>query len=278
VSTEPDVLARLVAYHDHIDVPHVDVDDDVRRGRRRVRRNRSLLTAGLAGAATVVLVTVSLLGTGAVTDRPQPVAPRPTQPAPSPTAGADWTGPLRHGATMPSVAMELDDRGRLVWTDGNDASAGGIDILAVGSEHSFGDGDRWTLDLREAPPRASTLDPSSQVIEYGVVLDADADGVADCQIGINNDAPNPGDFRVWVTNLRTGRTQTKVGPNYGYPVEFVHPDEQRADSMSFLFLGHVAEPCSALGTGVRFYAWSSFTEGGRVIAWDYAPDVGWIAP
>jgi hypothetical protein len=31
-------------------------------------------------------------------------------------------------------------------------------------------------------------------------------------IGISNDAPEPGDFRVWVTHLRTGASDEQIGP------------------------------------------------------------------
>ena len=33
------------------------------------------------------------------------------------------------------------------------------------------------------------VDPARNIIEYGVMIDAEEDGDADCHIGINNDAP-----------------------------------------------------------------------------------------
>src|SRR4051812_26538335 len=38
-------------------------------------------------------------------------------------------------------------------------------------------------------------------------------------------APPDGPFKIWVTNLATGKTATQVGGPYGEPVEFHHPDE-----------------------------------------------------
>lgn len=83
---------------------------------------------------------------------------------------------------------------------------------------------QWSLELGGTPPRASTLDPTQRIIEYGLVFDAEGDGVADCLVGINNDAQEPGDFRVWVANLRTGATDEQIGPPYGYPIDFSHPE------------------------------------------------------
>jgi hypothetical protein len=75
MNDELDVMSRLVDYHDHISAPSVPVADDVRRGRRRVRRNRGLLAGGAAlGLASVVAAMSLFAGEGAV-DRPQPADP-----------------------------------------------------------------------------------------------------------------------------------------------------------------------------------------------------------
>ena len=50
MNNELDVMSRLVDYHDHISAPSVPVADDLRRGRRRVRRNRGLLAGGWPSA------------------------------------------------------------------------------------------------------------------------------------------------------------------------------------------------------------------------------------
>ncbi len=51
MTDELDVLSRLVDYHDHIAPPMVPVADDVRRGRRRVRRNRGIVTGAVGPAS-----------------------------------------------------------------------------------------------------------------------------------------------------------------------------------------------------------------------------------
>jgi hypothetical protein len=198
---------------------------------------------------------------------------------PSPTPLREWTGPLRvESETMPLVVMVGNGNASdgSVWTDGQDAEVEWIDIGEVRS--GGGPRLRWSLELAGTPPRASTLDPAQRVIEYGVVLDGNADGIADCLIAINNDAPEPGDFRVSVTNLTTGATSDRVGPPYGFPIDFSHPDEQSGHPrhMTFFFLGGTA-PCEHPSMSVRFYAWASLTESGRVTAWDYAPDAAWLA-
>jgi len=187
---------------------------------------------------------------------------------------------------MPVRAESVDTAGAgraLGWDDGPDAAAEESDI---GLLH-FRDwnSDRvpdWSLQLLAAPPPASNLDPTQQVIEYGVVIDGDRDLTADCQIGINTDTPKAGDYRVWVTNLDTGVTTEQVGPPYGLPVEFFHPDEERefdpaASTVAFWFLqGRTQAPCAPFGKITAVYAWASVTEDGQVTAWDYAPDANWL--
>ena len=131
----------------------------------------------------------------------------------------------------------------------------------------------WRLMLAASPPKATTLDPSRTVISYGLTFETTGDAVADYVVGISNQACEAGDFRVWVTDLATGETTEQLGPPYGFPVEFAHPDEGEGAGMLFTFL-----PGSAVGgidLGTPFYAWASVEEDGEVVAWDYAPDAGW---
>jgi RNA polymerase sigma factor (sigma-70 family) len=79
---ELDVLNRLVDYHDHITPPMVPVTDDVRRGRRRVRRNRGIATGAMALGLAGVVLAASVITAGDRDARPAPASPSPT---PSPT-------------------------------------------------------------------------------------------------------------------------------------------------------------------------------------------------
>ena len=123
-------------------------------------------------------------------------------------------------------------------------------------------GSSWRFRLAARPPR----DPAGRVITYGVVVDGDGDHRADCQIGIDNDAPKRSGFHVWVTNLRTGGTEVQDGPPYGYPVEFAHPAEREeaAPVMNFGFLSGLRDPrpCDPFGDSPTYYVWSSVTEAG----------------
>ena len=80
---ESDLVTRLVDYHDHVAVPPVPVADDLRRGRRRVRRDRGLVAGGAAVALISVVAAVSVLAGESSVDRPQP-AETPTGPLSSP--------------------------------------------------------------------------------------------------------------------------------------------------------------------------------------------------
>ena len=77
MTDELEVLDRLVDYHDHIAPPLVPVGDDVRRGRRRVRRNRGIVAGAVAVAVAGVIVTASLI-TGGGRDAAPPAVPSPT--------------------------------------------------------------------------------------------------------------------------------------------------------------------------------------------------------
>jgi hypothetical protein len=144
----------------------------------------------------------------------------------------------------------------------------------------------WELRLAGKPPLAASLDPAQQVVSYGLVLETNGDGTPDFIVGISNDAPRRGQFRTWVTDVATGRSDVQVGPSYGYPVEFWHPDEwvdlgptgprdaAGPRDLRFTFLGDSAPPGAGLDS--RFFAWSTLTEAGRIVAWDYAPDNAWL--
>lgn len=140
----------------------------------------------------------------------------------------------------------------------------------------------WYIELAAAPPKAAGL-ARDELIAYGLLLEATGDGIADYVVGIDNEAPQPGDSHVWVTDLATGQTDEQVGgPPYGFPVEFSHPDERRPGdppgppTMVFTFLPGSA-PTNLSGWEMRFYAWASFTRNGDVVAWDYAPDSSWLS-
>lgn len=75
MNNELDVMRRLVEYHDHISVPPVPLPDDLHRGRCRVRRNRGLLTGGVALGLASVVAAVSLFTGERADDRPQPAGP-----------------------------------------------------------------------------------------------------------------------------------------------------------------------------------------------------------
>jgi hypothetical protein len=206
---------------------------------------------------------------------------------PTPPSPATWTGPVRADAGgMPVLSQSRD--AETGWADGRDAAVPWVDIRAI--HGGFQAASNWHIQLAGWPPRAEGLDPDQTVIAYGVVLDTNRDRVPDYEFGINNDAPEAGDFRVWVTDLAAGHTNEKVGPPYGFPVEFGHPDEQDPDdtmngqpfppTVNFLFLGSSrpsGPPEEVLPSDQwQFYVWATVTEGGEVVAWDYAPDSGWL--
>jgi hypothetical protein len=249
-----------------------------------------------------IVLTVALLTFAACASDTDPPGPSTTPAAeptsePSSTSTADpidasptWPGAVRADAAMPTLSRR-HARG---WTDPRDSTLDGIDIGLVSGEGreyngiavidgrnipSFSAG-AWSLELVARPPRIETLGATHRIIEYGLVIDTDGNRVPDCQIGINNDARQHGNypvFRVWVTNLRTGSSDEQVGGPYGYPVEFSHPSEAGSgNSMAFGFLGDQPARCDTFGPSATFYAYSSLIEDGEVTVWDFAPDAAWL--
>ena len=199
--------------------------------------------------------------------------PESVQVPPSP----GWTGPVSERG-VEVYPMASDEEGTPVWQDPADADDGWVDITTVGFpaiNQTY-----WRIQLAVEPPPVSELEPGTN-IAYGLVLDTSGDGVADHLVGIDNESPGPGAFRVWVTDLATGETRENTGPSYGLPIEFSHPGESLDDipgqppTMVFTFLSGSA-PAGLDPASVRFYAWASLTRDGEVTAWDYAPDTGWI--
>lgn len=242
---------------------------------------------GVLAPAVVALAMVPLLACSG--DPADPVDPgaAPATESPRVADGADemapagWEppAPLRPTTSRVVVRMGRDASGNVrPLLDPRDAAAPDIDITAVRDAQDFNGGSSWAFRLAARAPR----DPAGRVIAYGVVVDRDGDGDADCQIGIDNDSPTRGDFHVWVTNLRTRETTVRDGPPYGMPVEFAHPAE--ADSrdhppeMRFGFLVGLDRPapCDGLRRSSTFYVWSSVTQGGQVVARDFAPDTAWM--
>jgi len=192
----------------------------------------------------------------------------------------DWPAPVRGEPAGDAIVVPIQDEAREVIPDrlGDTGSAAHpwVDIREL-----RGSGVRITINLGSLPP---FLAPSEQWIAYGVVVDDDRDGTADRRFGIDNipsTAPENVVHRAWLTYLDTGRTV--VGNSAGvdgiyfetwYPGEF-----PAGDLATRLWFGGG----DLTGGGTRpgglvdpFYVWASVIVDGRVVATDYAPDVGWL--
>jgi len=250
-----------------------DLDRAIERAEQE-RRRRLNVVAGLAAAAAVL---VAIGGTLVVTrdgggTTPQPIAP--VTPTVTPSAPALWQGPVRPGASMPTVPdRQLGPAGNpwRGWTDPRDSQIGQVDIRLLAG---------WGLQVHQDEQLEAWLEGEDRTAEYGLVVDTDGDRVADCQLALSTDTPRPGQYRVLLKNLDTGAKDERVGPPYGYPFEFGFPDGRpgypRAPSLYIEFLGTWQQPCEPPRSRIHWYAYTSLTEDGRVTAWDYAPDAAWL--
>ena len=238
------------------------------------RTARQLLIVALLALLAVALAGAAILVGGGFEQGPAPV-----EQGPAPQARGTWPGPVQDLAGMLVQPGPQDADGNLGFADARDVSIDWLDIthVWVSSQGQW----QWHLELAGRPPRAVGLDAADTLISYGLVFETTGDGRADYVVGINNDAPVHGDYRVWVTDLATGKTEEQVGAPYGNPVEFVHPDEaapgdhpSAPPGVVFTFPGHSAPP--GLTGRSRFYAWSALGRAGETIAWDYGPDGAWF--
>lgn len=213
-----------------------------------------------------------------------PTAPPPTStPAPalitwtSQSAEEDWPAPLRvesPGAGVEPGGAYTDPAGDTTPDDKSE-----VDISSV---HAFLGCQAGLPKLRciEIALSGQLADPLPQPQDawygYGIVLDVDSDGVPDYRYGVDNTVTGVGPLdgscncsltgRVWRADLRTG------------DVEVVAASQVSDDTLMGEFpSGDLAIAFFHLkNLGGRFYAWSSLIADGRVVATDYAPNVGWL--
>ena len=221
--------------------------------RRDRKRRDQRIRAGVLGLA--IAIAGGWLGINAIRSTPRVTG---DDPPPTSTPSSVWSFVHERGALPDHLGPSQQDP--------PDAPVGWIDIRRVDRGTVYVG---WIIELGGKPPEAADREPGL-LIAYGLVLETTGDGVADYVIGIDNDAPGPGHFHVWVTDLATGETDEQIGPPYGFPIEFSHPDENQPGehlgrTMIFSFLPGDA-PAGLNPGPVRFYAWASAARGGEIFA------------
>jgi hypothetical protein len=206
----------------------------------------------------------------------------------------DWPSPVRTERPGPPIVIptflkivfegcpgsecgvETDWGDPLVDPTGDTGSADNrwADIKAV----TFCGPNCLSIERVSDPPFA--VDPRQLWIAYGVVVDTDGDGVPDWRYGVDNRPLDktvafPDPTRWWRTDLHTGRTDSAVGDHISLQpsgVFFAGAEGGLKFGAENAGIGKVH------GMPKRFYAWASVIQDGRVVATDYAPDAGWLAP
>ena len=224
-------------------------------------------------AATDSTVTTTASSSSSAAPTRMPTTTRPPTPSGSPDV-ASWAGPVRPlSTTDAALAPDATGEGFGPAPDAADAARDYVDIQHVAADSRSQP--HWRIGLGGAPPP----DSADLVVSYGLAFETTGDGAPDYVVGLSNDATSSGELRIWVTDLATGVTEEQDGPPYGFPIEFVTPSEAAPGqdgppTMTFTFLGG-SRP-SGITLATPFYAWASVEEDGEVVAWDYAPDEGWI--
>ncbi len=121
---EHDVLSQLVGYHDHIAAPLVPLADDLRRGRRRVRRHRGLLAGGVALALVSVVAAGSMFTSRRSADLPQLAhSPALTTPLVAPQSSLDVSELGFHIESAPDLVVTGD------WAIDRDGQSAGVKVF-----------------------------------------------------------------------------------------------------------------------------------------------------
>ena len=241
--------------------------------------------APLAMAATAVLVAV-LIGVGLLVRHPEiGPSPGPVTPSEPPASASPGAATCPANPSGPPVGPErLTDPlhpssanviSRRTLQDESDSAIAYVDIGQVEVDGYRPNAQHyWGVGLAAGPPSSSHLDPALHgctVLAYGLTFDTTGDGEADYVVGVSNEK---GARRGWVTDLATGETRSG---SPGFPVEWAGPCRQcRNQRMVFTFLGSSAP--EGVDNGTPFYAWASVERNGELLAWDYAPDEGWLDP
>jgi hypothetical protein len=198
-------------------------------------------------------------------------------------AQMDWPLPVRVEVPGPPVWRTLQSDSQLgtfpsdwfadLSGDVGPSAPGWLDITTVRVHYRTGDpsaASRVEFSLVTQAP-SNIPDPRDQWVAYGLVVDVDEDGQPDLRLGMDN-APGR-QHRAWWTDLATGITKAQTGPPYG-AVGDTYFDTFLPGEKVFGRLNLRAQDVGAF----KFYVWASLIEGGRVVATDYAPDVGWVDP
>ena len=238
-------------------------------GRRLVVVVSALAAVLLASAVAVALVLLDGRSAPPVVADATPVVAE---------AALAWTGPVRTDLADAGVGtMETGEESSFTWSDEVDTAPGWADIRRISIRP---DSQQWWLELGRDHPERDALTRADQVLAFGFVMDTDADGSADYVVGIDSNADGEG-VHVWLTNIATGETNERFSGPYGSPFDFWTSLESEPmqggppPGASFFNVGF-APPELFDHETTRFYAWSSLTDDGDVVAWDYAPDRGWL--
>lgn len=243
------------------------------------------------GAALAVV----LSSLGCELERPQATS-HPT-PSPSPAerlvwsperAEQDWPLPVRREPPGPPVLITPDpapprepgtgigpfDAASVTDPSGDRGvmAPGWVDITRVWVSFTIGDASLSgvTFSLAAHAP-VDIPHPRERWVAYGLVVDLNGDGQGDLRLGMDN-APD-GEHRAWKTELATGATQAQTGPGYGVVGDFFFDTYFPGEKVN----GRMLVEGQEMGQ-FKFYVWASLIEDGRVVATDYAPNVGWIDP
>ena len=239
-------------------------------------------------AIAAVLIAVATAGLLLLGSAQPPPIPKPLSWTPERYA-EDWPAPPRSEPPAGAPDVLLVRGGNTHWDPGErawegleyldpvgDAGSGATPAIDIRAVSGPGAGiASYSIQLAGGVPLPRT-DPTVRWMAYGILVDTNGDGMPDERVGVDN-MPD-GQHRAWWADLATGQTKWNAGGPYGT----VYEDGVAGGSLGLdTWYPSAGEESDGVilrysGTPGRYYAWASMIEGGRVVATDYAPDVGWL--
>lgn len=231
------------------------------------------------------------IGPPGVTTRPSPTSPSPTTTASStPTATATsapdtfvgWPGSIRlEAGGPPAVIVSATD----AEGDAGPAGLGYADIVAM----QFNDNVSiiqflLASSIPDFGPAWGEAPFPERRIAYGLVIDLNADGIADVRAGMEH--PNgEGPAWLWLTDFATGLTASCICVTAALGdvvIEAWYPQavDEFPDPYPAAWGGGTAGRLalgSSSDTALRYYIWASTIDNDEITATDFAPDSGWLS-
>jgi hypothetical protein len=170
-----------------------------------------------------------------------------------------------------------------------DGSLGLVDIVNVDPRAPCGLAACARIHVAHEIGQAPRGEPRRLLVAYGLVIDRQGDGIPDLQVGVDN---ANGHRRTWRTDLHSAETASGNGWSVadtsvrawvpglysgGFPRIPIRPGPEETRRDAWVGVSHWLRIVEKLADpALNFYVFAAAIRDGKIVAVDYAPDVGWL--